>query len=76
MEDYSKYVHAGRGDYTGRWFVALFENGRYHAPVRKTYRRWIPDGVVDGSASYVPELGYSYARRRDAVRKAKEIHNS
>ena len=75
MEDYSEYVHPGSGDYTGRWFVALIENGRYFAPVRKRLRRHFSGGVVDGPASYVPELGYSYARRSDAVRRARELYD-
>ena len=66
--DMSLYVH----EYQGRWYIATpeFGNyGRYTAPLKT-------GGAYYGSAGYCfGDNAYSCARRRDAVRKAREIYD-
>lgn len=73
-KDYNQYVHEGVGDYRGRWFVAIFKDGWYHTPVRKAFLSGVPGGVLRISAKRAPEVGYSYKRRSDALRKARELY--
>jgi len=63
-------VHENRG----RWIVAERDGIRYTAPLRANIARISGCGSVYGPLDYVAGTAYSYARRSDALRKAREIY--
>ena len=65
-----EFVHENRG----RWVVAQRDGIRFTAPLRAMFARISGCGSVYGPLDYVAGTAYSYARRSDALRKAREIY--
>lgn len=57
-----------------RWVVAQWRDGRYYAPQRADVRRLTGCSTTFGPLSYVAGDGYSYARRADALRRARDLY--
>jgi len=70
MRDVSDFVH----EYNGRYIVAQYRDGRYYAPQRKDVSRLTGCSTTFGNLSYVAGDAYSYKRKSDAIRKARELY--
>lgn len=60
------YVHQGPG---GRWYVCSRRGGQYYTPAKSPQIK----GQYSGSTPDV--CGYHYARRSDALRRAREVYS-
>lgn len=65
-----QYVH----EHKGRFIVAQYRDGRYYAPQRANVRKLTGCHTTFGPLSYVANDAYSYTRRSNALRKAREIY--
>lgn len=72
MDD-ALFVH----HFEGRWIVAAFYDGTFYAPFGPAAQR--ANGEVGrtasaaGSLDYVAGLAYTYTRRADAIRRARQL---
>jgi len=72
VNDYAKaYTH----EHKGRWIVAQHQDDQYIAPHTPEAYRLTGCSASFGSLAYVyGDNIYSYARRADAVRRARELY--
>jgi hypothetical protein len=68
--DMSDYVHR----FGGRYIVADYHDGRYHAPMRPDIVRVTGCYAICGSLASIANSVYSYKRRSDALRRARAIY--
>lgn len=58
---------------SGRWVVAQRDGDRFIAPMTAPSQRLTGASSVCGSLAYCQGNAYHYARRADALRKAREL---
>ena len=61
-------------EHDGRYVIAVYRDGRYEASQRKDIARLTGCSGIYGPLSYVAGNAYSYKRRADALRKARELY--
>lgn len=74
MRKPSDYVHEYRVGEQRRWVVAEYREGRYYAPQRADLAKLTGCHTIYGPLDYVAGNAYTYARRADALRRARELY--
>lgn len=74
--DYSKFVHEYTDkDGTTRYVVAQRVDGQYIAPLTEKGRRLTGASWLSGRRAVdVVGFTYTYARKRDAIRRARDLY--
>jgi len=66
------YVH----EYKGRWIVAQQDGGTFTAPLPTPLCKLTGCSAIYGPLAYVAGSAYSYKRRADALRRARQIYGT